>query len=87
MPSRPAAALAPRSADVEALPQASESLPHVLHESPRVQMKVTHSLIIDSLATALSLSFSSLTVFVVDPVRLGPCRQASGASTRAHLNC
>ena len=81
MRSRPAAALAPRSADVEALPQAPESLPHVLHESPRVQMKVTHSLIIDSSATAsLSLTFSSLTVFVVGPVSLGPRRQASGAS-------
>ena len=82
MPSRPAAALAPRSAAVEARTQASESLPHVLHESPRVQMKVTHSLIIDSLATAfsLSLTFSSLTVFVVGPVRLGPRRQVSGAS-------
>ena len=59
MPSRPAAALAPRSAAVEALAQAPEFLRHVLHESPRVQMKVTHSLIIDSLATALSLLFLS----------------------------
>ena len=58
MRSRPAAALAPRSADVEALPQAPESLPHVLAESPRVQMKVTHNIIIDSSATALSRSLS-----------------------------
>ena len=82
MRSRPAAALAPRSADVEALPQAPESLSHVLAESPRVQMKVTHSLVIDSSATAcsLTLTFFSLTVFVVGPVSLGPRRQASGAS-------
>ena len=61
MRSRPAAALAPRSADVEALPQAPESLPHVLAESPRVQMKVTHNIIIDSSATdSLSLSLSHL---------------------------
>ena len=43
-------------------------------------MKVTHSLIIDSSATAFSLSFFSLTVFVVGPVNLGPRRQAAGAS-------
>ena len=89
MRSRPAAVLAPQSADVEAFPQPLETLPHVLHESPRVQMKVTHSLIIDSSATAcsLTLTFLSLTVFVVGPVSLGPRRQASDASTRAHLNC
>ena len=72
-----------KPADMEAFPQPLESLPHVLAESPRVQMKVTHSLIIDSSATAfsLTLTFLSLTVFVVGPVSLGPRRQAAGAST------
>ena len=68
-------------------PRARDSLRHVLPESPRTRMTATHSLIIDSFATALSLSLLSLTVFVVGPVPLGPRRQASDASTRAHLNC
>ena len=61
-------------------PPARDSLSHVLTESPRTRMKVTHYLIIDSFATAFSLSFFSLTVFVVGPVNLGPRRQAAGAS-------
>ena len=51
--SRPAAALAPRSLDMEAFPQAPESLRHVPPESPRIYMMTTHSLIIDSAANAL----------------------------------
>ena len=84
MPSRPAAALAPRSADVEALPQAPESLPHVLARvAPRPNEghpQYNNRLQRDG-SLSLSLSpFLSLTVFVVGPVSLGPRRQASGAS-------
>ena len=76
--SRPAAALAPRSADMEALLQAPESLRHVPPESPRIQTTAALSLTMDSSATAL---FYTRKIFAVDPVRLGPRRQAAGAST------
>ena len=76
--SRPAAALAPRSADMETLLQAPESPRHVSPESPRIQTTAARSPAMDSSATAL---FYTRKIFAVDPVRPGPRRQAAGAST------